>query len=155
MTTIILTAICAVIFWQLVVAIVCIATNEDEEIVMRTALGVWGLVFLIIGKIYRKIHLEMSRKYNTYQFYGDTDKSTSASKADKWINNFVMTEKVASQFRQVGKNETPVPYSIRLLTSGKDFKFSPCESNILTQEKINNGFRGFSKDFLKKFMKGD
>lgn len=151
MTNTIITAICAIIAWQLITTLVLILSDENEERTIQVALGVWTLFFLVIGFFYKKISLELSRKYNCYQFYGKVSESTMSNKADKWLHNYFMTEKVASQFHQIGEGEPLEDYSIRVLRYGKDFKSKPHKLDILTEKRIANGFNRMSPELLEKF----
>ena len=59
----------SILAWQLVVAIVCLVTNEDETITMRTAIGFWLLLIALVSIVYKYVVLMISRRYNLYQFF--------------------------------------------------------------------------------------
>lgn len=141
----------SILAWQLVVTVVCVLSNENEEITMRTAIGFWLLPIMIFDFMYKKIHLVISRKYNCYQFFsviGDNP-------FNGWVNNYYMTPKTASKFaRLYGKDEeVKENYSIRLLREGKEFKSAPYKQEILTEENLINGKTGLPKEYLQKFLK--
>lgn len=154
MNEILLTIILTILVYQLIVTLVCIFTNENETLTMRVSMGIWVLIASFVGWIWKKVVLFSSRKYNCYQFYGEVSKSKRDNKADKCITCYYMTEKVANQFKQVPRDEIPTEdYCIRLSRTGKEFKSAPFKSDILTQDKIDNGVRGMDANFLKKFKK--
>ena len=154
----ILLLIClGMLIWQFLVFMVLIISGEDEDAILYSAIGVFGLVCICLRPIVKKVSLLIARKYNLYQFYGKVSESKMDSKADKFIKSFFMTAKTASQFAPIEKGgEIKQDYSVRLLKEGKEFKSAPYKGDILTQEKIDNGCgdHGFSKDFLAKFKKG-
>ena len=137
----------SILAWQLVVAIVCFVTNENETIVMRTAIGFWLLPIALVEIVYKYVSLMVSRRYNLYQFFGVVE-------GHGWCHNFYMTPKTASKFaRLYGKDEdVKENYSIRLLREGKEFKSAPYKQEILTDKKLEQGFGGYSADWLKKFL---
>lgn len=137
----------SILAWQLVVTIVCFVTDENETIVMRTAIGFWLLPITLVGIICKYISLMVGRRYNLYQFFGVVE-------GHGWCHNFYMTPKTASKFaRLYGKDETVKEnYSIRLLREGKEFKSAPYKQEILTDKKLEQGFGGYSADWLKKFL---
>lgn len=145
-------ALLSILAWQLVVAIVCFVTNENETIVMRTAIGFWLLPIALVDIVYKCVSLMVGRRYNLYQFFGVVEGRTNAY--DGWCHNFYMTPKTASKFaRLYGKDETVKEnYSIRLLREGKEFKSAPYKQEILTDKKLEQGFGGYSADWLKKFL---
>lgn len=63
-------ALLSILAWQLVVAIVCFVTNENETIVMRTAIGFWLLPIALVDIVYKCVSLMVGRRYNLYQFFG-------------------------------------------------------------------------------------
>lgn len=153
MINIILTIIITVLVYQCALMIIYFATGESEDKAFYFGAIVPALLLGVASAIYRKIRLKNAqRKYNCYQFYGEVSKKDKACFA--WITNYYMTPEVASQFRQVGKDEEPVDYCIKLLREGKEFKSTPQKSDIVTAEMVENGFPGMSADFLKKFKIG-
>lgn len=148
--TYVLTAIIAILAWQLITTIVYFVSGEKEETVAITGMGLWAGLIMLLGIIVRSIKLACSRKYNLYQFYGEC---TQAKEYTGWIGNFYMTPKVASKFRAFTEEEPA--YSIKLLRTGSEFKSAPHEREIITEEKLCNGFSTMSKDFIAKFLKED
>ena len=143
------------LIWQFLVFIVLVISGEDEDAILYSAIGVFGLVCICLRQIMKKVSPLIARKYNLYQFYGKVSESTMDSKADKLIESFFMTPKTASQFAPIEKGgELKQDYCVRLLKEGKEFKSAPYKNDILTQEEIDNGSRGFTKEFLAKFKKG-
>ena len=142
----------SILAWQLVVAIVCFASDENETITMHTAIGFWLLPIALIDIIYGYISLMVRRRYNLYQFFGIVDDKPTPYYG--WCQNFYMTPKTASKFaRLYGKNEVVKEnYSIRLLREGKEFKSAPYKQEILTEKKLKQGLRGYSADWFKKFL---
>lgn len=140
----------SILAWQLVVAVVCFVSNENETITMRTAIGFWLLPIMIIDFMYKKIHLAISRKYNCYQFFSVIGDSPYSG----WVNNYYMTPKTASKFaRLYGKDEeVKENYSIRLLREGKEFKSAPYKQEILTEKDLVNGTSSFTKKYFEKFL---
>ena len=151
LTIIILT----ILAYELINLIVYVASNENDALLIRVSMGAWWLIANIITLISRVIlKMYYSKKYCIYQFFGKVSESKMESQSDKWIHNYYMTKKVASQFKQVGKGEfITEDYSIRLLRDGKELKSIPMKYDILTQEKINKGVPGMSADFIEKFKK--
>lgn len=145
-------AILAIIAWQLVVTIVCFITDEDEDIVMRMAIGFWLLPIALVSIVYKYVALMVGRRYNLYQFFGVVEGQFTY--LNGWCHNFYMTPKTASKFaRLYGKDEdVKENYSIRLLREGKEFKSAPYKQEILTDQKLEQGFSGYSADWLKKFL---
>ena len=142
----------SILAWQLVVAIVCFVTDENETIVMRTAIGFWLLPITLVSIVYKYISLMISRRYNLYQFFGVVEGRTNAYNG--WYHNFYMTPKTASKFARLYKKDETIKenYSIRLLREGKEFKSAPYKREILTDKKLEQGFDGYSADWLKKFL---
>ena len=142
----------SILAWQLVVAIVCFVTNENETIVMRTAIGFWLLPIALVDIVYKCVSLMVGRRYNLYQFFGVVEGQSTY--LNGWCHNFYMTPKTASKFaRLYGKDEDiKENYSIRLLREGKEFKSAPYKQEILTDQKLEQGFSGYSADWLKKFL---
>ena len=145
------------LIWQFLVFMVLVISGEDEDAILYSAIGVFGLVCICLRPIVKKVSMLIARKYNLYQFYGKVSESKLDTKADKIITSFFMTAKTASQFAPIEKGgELKQDYCVRLIREGKEFKSTPDKSDILTQEKINNGCgdHGLSKDFLAKCKKG-
>ena len=145
------------LIWQFLVFIVLVISGEDEDAILYSAIGVFGLVCICLRPIVKKVSLLAARKYNLYQFYGKISESKMDSKADKFITSFFMTAKIASQFAPIEKDgDLNQDYCVRLLREGKEFKSAPYKHDILTQKKIAQGCgeHGYSKDFLAKFKKG-
>lgn len=142
----------SILAWQLVVAIVCFVTNENETIVMRTAIGFWLLPIALVDIVYKCVSLMVGRRYNLYQFFGVVEGRTNAYNG--WYHNFYMTPKTASKFARLYGKDEPIKenYSIRLLREGKEFKSAPYKREILTDKKLEQGFDGCSVDWLKKFL---
>ena len=142
----------SILAWQLVVAIVCFVTNENETITMRTAIGFWLLPIALVKIVYKYISLMISRRYNLYQFFGVVEGQTNTYNG--WCHNFYMTPKTASKFARLYKKDETIKenYSIRLLREGKEFKSTPYKREILTDKKLEQGFDGYSADWLKKFL---
>lgn len=142
----------SILVWQLVVAVVCLVTNENETITMRTAIGFWLLPIALVSIVYKYVALMVSRRYNLYQFFGKVEGQTTPYNG--WCHNFYMTSKTASKFaRLYGKDEAVKEnYSIRLLREGKEFKSAPYKQEILTEKKLEQGISGFSADWFKKFL---
>lgn len=143
-----LTAIIAILVWQLITTIVYFASGEKEETVAITGMGVWAGLIILLGIIIRSIKLACSRKYNLYQFYGEC---TKAKEYTGWIGNFYMTPKVAAKFRMF--TEEKPAYSIKLLRTGSEFKSAPHKREIITEKKLRDGFSTMPKDFVAKFLK--
>ena len=143
------------LIWQFLVFMVLVISGEDEEKTLYSAIGVFGLVCICLRPIIEKVSLLAARKYNLYQFYGKISESKMDTKADKFLKSFFMTAKTASQFDPIEKGgDLNRDYCVRLLREGKEYKSTPHKGDILTQEKIDQGYDGYSKDFLAKFKKG-
>lgn len=142
----------SILAWQLVITLVCFITDEDETIVMRTAIGFWLLPIALVDIVYKYVSLMVSRRYNLYQFFGVVEGQFTY--LNGWCHNFYMTPKTASKFaRLYGKDEdVKENYSIRLLREGKEFKSAPYKREILTDKELEHGFDGCSADWLKKFL---
>lgn len=145
-------AVLAIIAWQLVVTVVCFITDEDETITMRMGIGFWLLPITLVHIVYKYVSLMVGRRYNLYQFFGVVEGQFTY--LNGWCHNFYMTPKTASKFaRLYGKDEdVKENYSIRLLREGKEFKSAPYKQEILTDQKLEQGFSGYSADWLKKFL---
>lgn len=145
-------AVLAIIAWQLVVTVVCFITDEDETITMRMGIGFWLLPIALVHIVYKYVSLMVGRRYNLYQFFGVVEGQFTY--LNGWCHNFYMTPKTASKFaRLYGKDEdVKENYSIRLLREGKEFKSAPYKQEILTDQKLEQGFSGYSADWLKKFL---
>ena len=144
----IMIAIIAVLAWQLLTVLVCILSKENEELTLNFAFGIWGIVIGFgFGWIIRKIRLLACRKYNAYQLFDGKMHC---------IGTYYMTPKIANKFSSVYEyryaniNE---PFSIRLMTEGKNFKSTPPKCGIITEEKLANGFDGLDAEYLKNFLK--
>lgn len=142
----------SILAWQLVVAVVCLVTNENETITMRTAIGFWLLPIALVDIVCKYVFLATGRRYNLYQFFGVVEGQSTPYNG--WCHNFYMTPKTASKFaRLYGKDEAVKEnYSIRLLREGKEFKSAPYKQEILTEKKLEQGFGGYSVDWFKKFL---
>ena len=144
----VLTASLAIVAWQLITTIVYFASGEKEETVAITGMGVWAGLLILVNAMIRKAQLVASRKYNCYQFYGEC---TKAKEFTGWIGNFYMTPQLAAKFRMFTEEEPG--YSIRLLRTGTEFKSAPSKREIITEEKLRDGFQSMPKDFITKFLK--
>ena len=145
------------LIWQFLVFMVLVISGEDEDAILYSAIGVFGLVCICLRPIVKKVSSLIARKYNLYQFYGKVSESKLDSKADKIITSLFMTAKTATQFTPIEKGgELKQDYCVRLLKEGKELKYVPYKGDILTQEEINNGCTDhwFTKEFLAKFKKG-
>lgn len=133
--------------WQTIAMIVCVITNENEDITLPVCFGVWTIIFSAAGFMCRSIRLAYSRRYNCYQVYGKPN-----PKFDKpchwWLCNVYMTPKTAEQFRSV--DEYGYEYAIKLLRTGKEFKSCPYKQEIV---KEGDNFPACSDDFMKNFKK--
>lgn len=76
----------SILAWQLVVAIVHFASDENETITIRTAIGFWLLPIAFIDIIYEYISLMVCRRYNLYQFFGIVDGKPTPYYG--WCQNF-------------------------------------------------------------------
>ena len=143
--TILITVILTLLAWQLATWIFYLVTDHEENTIIF-ACFLWTPIALLARFVVRRIALWRCRKYNCYQFFG---------KDAKWIYNFYLTAKDAEKFKQHSKFEDPnKEYYIRLLREGKEFKSTPCKSDILTLTE--NGVkspRGFDTEYLNKFLK--
>lgn len=126
--------------------------DEYDVEAMRTAIGFWLLPIALVSIVYKYVVLMISRRYNLYQFFGVVEGQTTPYGG--WCQNFYMTPKTVSKFaRLYGKDEAVKEnYSIRLLREGKEFKSAPYKQEILTDKKLEQGFGGYSADWLKKFL---
>ena len=143
--TILITVILTLLAWQLATWIFYLVTEHEENTIIFSCF-LWTPIALLIRFIVRRIALWRCRKYNCYQFFG---------KDKKWIYNFYLTSKDAEAFRQCPRDKEPTEeYCIRLLREGKEFKSTPCKSDILTliEEGVKSS-RGFNKEYLNKFLK--
>lgn len=142
----------SILVWQLAVTIIYFVTNGNENATIRMSVGFWLLPITFIHFIYKRVILKVSRRYNLYQFFGVVENQTTPYKG--WCHNFYMTPKTANKFIRVyGKDETVKEnYSIRLLRKGKEFKSAPCKQEILTKQKLEQGFHGYSADWFKNFF---
>lgn len=51
------------IIWQTLTVLIATITNENEDIYIPVAFGIWEIIFMIIRKIIRvKRHIEMKRE---------------------------------------------------------------------------------------------
>ena len=141
------TVIIAIVAWQLITTIVYFITRENEEAAAITGMGIWAGIVLLLNTIYMSLKLAWSRKYNLYQFYSVCDQ---AKACNGWIGNYFMTPKMAERFR-VYTDEAP-SYSIKLFRTGSQFKSVPPKCEIITEEKLRDGFPGMSKEFLARFL---
>lgn len=141
------TVIIAIVAWQLITTIVYFITRENEEATAITGMGIWAGIVLLLNTMYMSLKLACSRKYNLYQFYSVCDQ---AKAYNGWVGNYFMTPKMAERFR-VYTDEAP-SYSIKLLRTGSQFKSVPPKYEIITEEKLRDGFSGMSKEFLARFL---
>lgn len=140
--------ILGMLVWQVVTAIVYLISEDDEKGAICGS-GICILIWTGVYTIIRKIRLHKSRKYNLYQFFSSFEDGTGRG----WISNYYMTAKDAERFNLIDRNACLTAYSVRLLRTGKEFKSVPPKNEILTAEMIENGTKGLTKDFLKKFLK--
>ena len=151
-----ITIILTIVIYELINFIAYMASGEKEDVIVITSTGIWYVIWGIIVAIGNKILLLNSRKYNLYLFYGKVSESKREDCLDKRINCYYMTPKIASQFKVIEKDEIPTEdFCIQLRKTGKEFKSYPYKSEILTQKDIDNGIRGMSAEFLKKFKRGN
>lgn len=107
--------ILGVLIWQSVCTIVLIVTNENEKVIIYTALGIWTPILMVVGKICQTIYLALSRKYNYYQVYIN----------GTFARAVYMTPKTAKKFQEVDV------YTVKLLREGKNFKSCPRRKDIV------------------------
>lgn len=146
-------AILSILFWQLIVTVFYVISKENDKVAVYTGIGFWLLPLYIISFIYKKTMLYKSRRYNCYRFFGQIKENQIIE--NNWIGNYYMTPKLANKFRYVYTRNEKVKesYSIQLLREGKDFKSAPHNEEIITKDKIKNGFAGMTYDYFKKFLK--
>lgn len=144
----ILTAIIAIVAWQLVTTIVYFLSGEKEEAVAATGMGVWAGFIILANFAFRKIQLAISRKYNLYQFYG---KNTNSNSYNGWCGNYFMTPKMAERFRVRVDDNTE--HSIKLLRTGKEFKSTPPKKEIITEKSLETGCGCMTPAMLQKYFK--
>lgn len=137
-------AILGIIFWQFVILLVDILTNENETIVMRTSCCLLLSFVALFELVWKYLKLWSSRKYDLYQFFGKVDGSPYRG----WLYNYYMTPKTALKFERLFYKDEEVTkdYSIRLLREGKEFKSAPFKNEIL---KIKNLDKVSPKFFQK------
>lgn len=142
MTTIAI-VISSILVWQLLVTIVCVVTNENEEITLNMAMGFWVLVACVISFLMKSIRLWFYQSnYDAYTLYSEDLK-----------HHYIryMTKKTASLFKQIERESTPIEYHVQMLRAGKEFKSCPSKERILTSKNMFNS----NEDFIRKCLKGD
>lgn len=82
--------ILGIIFWQFIILLVNVITNENETIVIRTACCILIPFIALFDLIWKYLKLWNSRKYNLYQFFGKIDGSNYY---EGWLFNYYMTPK--------------------------------------------------------------
>lgn len=137
--------ILGIIFWQFIILLVNVITNENETIVIRTACCILIPFIALFDLIWKYLKLWNSRKYNLYQFFGKIDGSNYY---EGWLFNYYMTPKTALKFERLFYKDEKVTkdYSIRLLQEGKEFKSAPFRNEIITIKDLNK----FSIKFFQK-----
>lgn len=144
-----------IIIFQLAVLIVA-QFASDEDVVIGFSIFFWMPFVMVMRAIVPKIRLLISqKKYNYYQLYGDCIAQSDGAVKPRWILNLCMTPKMAKKFKQVGRDEPPVEYSIKLLREGRELKSSPHKVEILKEKHLQEGMpaQGLTKEFLGKFLK--
>lgn len=134
--------------WQTVV-VIAVAITDDEDIYCPIAIGVWCGILWVAGRIYQKIQMLKSRKYNLYQFYAVPRGPHLNMEPHGWVCNLFMTPEFAKKFRQAGEYDT---YYIKLLRTGSQFKSPVWKSDILDEKHMN---RLGSPDYVKNFLVGE
>lgn len=149
-----LAIILGAVIWMTIVTIVDLATNENENIVIPLAAGIW-LVILGLGSraVYYLRRLYAQKRYVYYQVFGKLPAEVKGT-YDGWLSNYYMDERAAAHFKNIlGKEDTPVDYCIRAWRSGKEIKTIPQRSEILTEKQIlAMNVPGFTADYLKHFF---
>lgn len=144
MNTIIAIIIGAVI-WQSITVAFMVITDENTDIYVPVAMGIWTPILFAIGSVIHKIRLLWCRRYNLYQLYAD---GTAHSKPEwSWLHNVYMTEKTAKMFRDFDKYG--YDYSVKFLRSGKEFKQPPLKQDIVKPGKYAAIGRD---DLVQKFL---
>ena len=136
--------IIGIIFWQFIILLVDVITNENEVIIVQTACCIFIPFIALFGLIWKYLKLCNSRKYNLYQFFGEIGDSDYSG----WLYNYYMTPKTALKFERLFYKDEKVTedYSIRLLREGKEFKSAPHKNEIITIKDLNR----FSTKFFQK-----
>lgn len=143
-----LTAVIAIVAWQLVTAIAYFVSGQKTNVAAVTGMGVWSLVTMLVSPLYGKIKLHSSRKYNCYEFY-EQPKNTNPQSG--WIGNYYMTPRFAAKMRAY--TEVQPEYSIKLIREGRNFKSTPPKFAIINNKTLANGKSPISADTIQKFIK--
>lgn len=107
-----------VIVWQFVCLIVDMITNENEEIVIGTAIGVWLIPIIVIGVIFNFVKL-----YYYKNFY---DGYILMYIQDSVSNTFYMSKRKAKQFNF----DNSKAYYVKQVSSGKTWKSAPYKQDV-------------------------
>lgn len=143
-----LTAVIAIVAWQLVTAIAYFVSGQKANVAAVTGMGVWSLVTMLVSPLYSKIKLHSSRKYNCYEFY---EQPKTANPQSGWIGNYYMTPRFAAKMRAY--TEAQPEYSIKLIREGRNFKSLPPKFAIINSKTLANGKSPISVDTIQKFIK--
>lgn len=143
-----LTAVIAIVAWQLVTAIAYFVSGQKTNVAAVTGMGVWSLVTMLVNPLYGKIKLHSSRKYNCYEFY---EQPKTANPQSGWIGNYYMTPRFAAKMRAY--TEAQPEYSIKLIREGRNFKSLPPKFAIINSKTLANGKSPISADTIQKFIK--
>ncbi len=148
-----LAIILGAVIWMTIVTIVDLVTNENENIVIPLAAGIW-LIILGLGSraVYYLRRLYAQKHYVYYQVFGKV--TDPYDKYSGYRTNYYMDERAVAHFKNVvEKDGVPVSYSIRVCRSGKDIKTVPQKSEILTEKQIiAMNVPGFAPDCYKNFF---
>ena len=143
-TTVILSAIIGIIIWQIITTIIFALTKENEEVGLVMGMGIALLVAQYAFWLYRAIKWKIfAKRHKRYEFVDTTAKYCPtrdckfAKPSDMKVFNF---------------DQTATHYVIEHEIVHKHYA-QP--SDILTPEKIENGWPGFDKEYANRFKKGE
>lgn len=138
--TIIITIICTILAYQLIFAIVDIATNENEKVLIPFGFGIWALLFAGAFWIINKIKLAYYRKYyDTFSFWFKDKQGIP----QHWHNYYV--HKKAQKFFNIDDNKTHFCTKMR---DGKGYQSVPVKDYCINKHGKNCQI---SKDYFARW----
>lgn len=136
MQTIILTVIITILVYQTIIAIVILASDEDDEIVyLAASFAPMIILRLIFSAIYAIRLTHYRRKYNKYGLYKNGSLCGAFIAKPKVIEENFITDKTAK-------------YHIEKVADGKEMKSLPISSDIYKGEE--RYFKGWDMECFAK-----
>lgn len=138
--------------WQAFIFLLLLFDKLDNDIIQITSTGIWGLLWFIIVKpiilIANKIRITIfNKKYVRLSFWRRYD-----SGLIDYCTTFWAKSDIVEKLYITDNPQKETRHCVQIVNM-KIKKNLPYRDEILTPDKLENGCKGWTADFLHKFLK--